>query len=391
MPNIYNWDFTPDGYDKFTTITSHGDLLLSRFRSGWIKKAIIDNFPTPYWSTMSRYTCPFGDFNDNQALDLCLGWKESGRGKLRICMDCQNIPTTPQGANMAFANTSQIFTFCDPIKQVIASLDSTLYVITSKSSGNYVNSDSIYILKYSGNQFNAVDTSLITLQNKIDHYWMEDSLYAQDINGKVWVEAPGQTYSLTKYIKDFSTNLFSIWGQYNNRTNKYDRYGLAADGKNSYQSYALLNRKGNPNEIYYTAQAINRFINDNISTIIMEENWLGACFSSPPNQSVSGSLNIIKGPGQNPFPLIYNNSYLSDNVLFGLYQEDNNNLDLLVINMQESSRSLTFTFKPGFLDNDYFCENITRMYSSENLPADSTVTLNNMLGGECAILHFTSN
>lgn len=390
MPNIYNWDFTPDGYDKFTTITSHGDLLLSRFRSGWIKKAIIDNFPNPYWSTMSRHTCPFGDFNDNQALDLCLGWKENGRGKLRICMDCQNIPTTPQGANMAFVNTSQVFTFRDPIKQTIARND-TIWVITSNSSNNYVNSDSIYTLKYSSNQFNVIDTSQIILQNKIDHYWMEDSLYAQDINGIVWVEAPGQVYSLTKRIKNFSSSLISVWGQYNNRTNKYDRYGLAADGKNSYQSYALLNRKGNPNRIYNTAQTINRFINDSISSIIMERNWLGAYFSSTPNQSVLESLNIIKGSETNPFPLISNNSSLSDNVMFGLFEDIDANLDLLVINMQDTTCNLNFTLKLNYLDNIYLCEKITRMYSSENPPADSTITLNNMLGGECAILHLITN
>ena len=400
MPNIYNWDFSPDGFDKFTTITSEGALLLSKFRSGWIKKAIIDNFPTPYWSTMSRYTCPFGDFNVNKALDLCLGWKESGRGKLRICMDCQNVPTTTQGANMAFSNTSQIFTFCDPIKQVIASRDSFLYVITSKSSVSYTHSDSIYTFKYSTNQFNAVDTSLITLQNRIDHYWMEDSLYAQDIDGKVWGEAPGLTYSLTKYIKDFSSNLISVWGQYNSRTNKYDRYGLAADGRSDFQSYALLNRKGNPNQIYYTAQAVNRFINDNINhinndtidSIIMEGEWLGAYFSSQPYQDKLDSLKIIKGSNTNPCPLISNNSILSDNVLFGLFKgTDNNDLDLLVINMCDTSCNLKFTLKQNYEDNIYLCEKITRMYSLDSTPADSTVTLNDMLGGECAILHFITN
>ena len=399
MPNIYNWDFSPDGFDKFTTITSGGALLLSKFRSGWIKKAIIDNFPTPYWSTMSRYTCPFGDFNVNKALDLCLGWKESGRGKLRICMDCQNVPTTTQGANMAFSNTSQIFTFCDPIKQVIASRDSFLYVITSNPDSTYIHSDSIYTFKYSSNQFNAVDTSLITLQNRIDHYWMEDSLYAQDIDGKVWGEAPGLTYSLTKYIKNFSSNLISVWGQYNSRTNKYDRYGLAADGRSDFQSYALLDRKGNPNRIYYTAQAVNQFINDSIITAIKNSDWKGAYFTSEPNQSVSNSLEIIEQEGSNPLPLIYNYIALPENVLFGLFRKRlSEDLDLLVINMQENPQDIVLTFDlqaqlPRIGPYTYECEKITRMNPSVNLIMNrpigyTSIRLNNMLGGECAIIHF---
>lgn len=390
MPNIYNWDYNPNGRDKFTTITSYGRLLLSMFRAGWTHHADIDNFPTAYWSSMSRHTCPFGDFNLNQQLDLCLGWTENGHGKLRILMDCHLDPShTPTLTNnpMIFDDTSQTFTFNNPIKQVIASRDSFLYVITSRSSGSYANSDSIYILKYSSNQFNAVDTSLITIPKKIDHYWMEDSLYAQDTGGKVWGEAPGQTYRMTKYIKDFSTNQFYVWGQYNNRTNKYDRYGIAPDDRNNYQAYALLNRKGNPNRIYDTAQEINQFINVSISSIIKEGEWLGAYFSSKPRNSKWEYLNIIKGSSQNPCPLINNDNNLSNDILFGLFQEENNNLNLLVINMQENTDSLHFNY-----DNvSYQCDVINRMHTVTNPPSGMTVQLPNMLGGECALLHFTAN
>ena len=406
MPNIYNWDFNPNGRDKFTTITSQGRLILSMFRAGWTHYSDINGFPTAYWSTMSRHTCPFGDFNDNKQLDLCLGWTENGQGKLRIYMDCHldpsNIPSITSN-HMLFDNTSQTFTFCDPIKQVIASRDSFLYVITSKSSVSYTHSDFIYTFKYSTNQFNAVDTSLITLQNQIDHYWMEDSLYAQDIGGNVWGEASGQAFSLTKYIQDFSTNQFYVWGQYNNRTNKYDRYAIAPDGKDGYQDYALLDRKGNPNQIYYPAQAVNQFINDSINhinndtidSIIMEGEWLGAYFSSTPNQEKLDSLKIIdkdyrEATIPNPLPLINDSLELSSNILFGLFKEKNNdNLNLLVINMCDTISSLKLTLSNNYDGNSYHCDKITRMYSAQNPPVSTIVQFDNMLGGECAILHLT--
>lgn len=403
MPNIYNWDFNPNGQDKFTTIqSSRSRLLLSKFRSGWTHYAELSNFPIQYWSTMNRHTCPFGDFNRNQQFDLCLGWTENGHGKLRIYMDCHNDPShtpTPRDNPMLFDNISQTFTFNSPIKQVIARLDSTLYVITSNPDSSYSSSDSIYAIEYRNNQFNFVDTVKITLPRKMDHYWMEDSLYAQDDGGSVWGEAPGQTYSLTKFIKDFSSREIYVWGQYNNRTNQYDRYGIAPDGREYYQTYALLNRKGNPNRIYYTAQAVNQFIsdkinyntNDTINSIIMDGEWIGAYFSTAPKNSKKDSLKIINGSNPNPCPIVYNNSILSNDVLFGLFKEDNDDLDLLVINMQESSRDLTFTHSSRYDNNSYHCNKITRMYTTENPPADSTVTLNNMLGGECAILHFTIN
>lgn len=403
MPNIYNWDFNPNGQDKFTTIqSSRSRLLLSKFRSGWTHYAELSNFPIQYWSTMNRHTCPFGDFNRNQQFDLCLGWTENGHGKLRIYMDCHNDPShtpTPRDNPMLFDKISQTFTFSDPLKQVITRNDS-IYVITSNPDSSYTKSDSLHILKYISNQFNVVYTHKITLPKKMDHYWMEETLYGQSDNGTVWGEASGQELSLTNDIPAYSSREIYVWGQYNKRTNQYDRYGIAPDGREYYQTYALLNRKGNPNRIYHTAQAINRFINDStsyathksIKSIIMKSEWIGAYFSSKPYQEKTELLNIIKDTTQTPIPLIYNNSYLSDNILFGLYKDKLGvDLDLLVINMQESSRDLTFTHSSRYDNNSYHCNKITRMYTTENPPADSTVTLNNMLGGECAILHFTIN
>ena len=388
MPNVYNWNFSSDGRDKFTTITRDGRLLLSKFRSGWTHKALID-VPWSLWSTMSRHTCPFGDFNENEKLDLCLGWTENHQGKLRICMDCQedsiqDLSTTI--IEMSFADTSQVFTFNSPIKQVIASRDSFLYVITSNPDSTYIHSDSIYTFKYSSNQFNAVGTSLITLPMEMDHYWMEEVLCGQATDGGVWREVAAQTYNMTHKIQGFSSSDIYLWGQYNNRSHQYDRYGLASE---KLQTYALLDRKGNPNRIYYTAQAVNQFINDSINNntnpIIMEGTWLGAYFSSEPLNTNKESLKIIKGSNTNPCPLINNDNTLSDNILFGLFQEGNDNLNLLVINMQEEKDSLNFNY-----DNvSYLCDKITRMDNITNPPPDMSIQLPDMIGGECAILHFT--
>ena len=407
MPNIYNWNFTSDGFDKFTTITSAGRLLLSKFRSGWTHYADISNFPTSYWSTMSRHTCPFADFNGNKLFDLCLGWTENGQGKLWVLMDCHLDPAhtlTPRNNPMLFDDTSQIFTFSDPIKQTIARND-TIWVITSNPNRTYETSDSLHILKYSNSQFSTVYTHKITMNKKIDHYWMEETLYGQDDSGGVWGEADGQEFSLTNKITGFSSNLIYVWGQYNNRSHQYDRYGLAADGRSSFQSYALLDRKGIPNRLYYTARAINQFINDSISSLVMDERWLGAYFSSTPNQSVLDSLKIIKGSDQNPLPLVSTGFAMSNAVLFGLYWGEGDDLYLLVINMRETSRNLIFTidrhavlhqldeFYPQ-IQYTFRCDGITRMASTDNNLTDvyshyTTVGLNNMLGGECAILHLS--
>lgn len=396
MPNLFNWDFTSDGYDKFTTITVYGRLHLSMFRNGWTHYCNINGFPTAYWSTMSRHTCPFGDFNGNKQLDYCLGWTENGQGKLWILMDCHLDPAhtpTPRDNPMIFDDTSQTFTFNSPIKQVIARLDSTLYVITSNPDSSYTSSDSIYVLEYSHNQFNVIDTARIVLEEKIDHYWMEETLCGQSDDGDVWEEVSGEAFNLTHKNTDYSDGSIYLWGQYNTRSHQYDRYAYMADWKAAFQSYALLNRKGNPNRIYYTAQTINQFINDSIKSIVMDGEWLGAYFSSTPNQESIGSLKIINKSQRgdnvpNPLPLISDDSAMSDDILFGLYEEkDNDNLDLLVINMCNTTVNLNFTFKQNYAGHFYQCDSITKMYSSVPPPADSIVTLNNMLGGECAILH----
>ena len=386
MPNIYNWDFSSDGYDKFTTITRDGYLYLSMFRSGWIKSARLDNFPTHYWSTMSRHTCPFGDFNSNQMLDLCLGWVENGQGKLRIYMDCHDnsLQDPPLRLNMTFANSSQIITFCDPIKQAIAREDS-IYVITSrKTSTSSIPLDSLHILKYNNQQFNIVNKAKITLPSReIEHYWIEETLLGQDNYGGVWGESANQVLSLTNKIQAFSSNLIYVWGQYNSRSHQYDRYGIAPDERDGFQAYALLNRKGKPNRIYQTAKIVNQFINDSISSIILNGMWQGAYFSSIPNNQVTDSLKIIKNGAQNP--LICNDITLSDDILFGLFEEGNGNYNLLVINMKESSRLIEF----NYYSDSYHCDKITRMTPAAYNILSSTIQLNNMLGGECAILHFT--
>lgn len=404
IPNLYNWDFTTDGYDKFTTIqSSERRLLLSKFRSGWTHYADLSDFPISYWSTMSRHTCPFGDFNENQQLDFCLGWTENRHGKLRIYMDCHLDPShtpTPRNNPMLFDNISQTFTFNSPIKQVIASRDSFLYVITSNPDSTYIHSDSIYTFKYSSNQFNAVDTSLITLPMEMDHYWMEEVLCGQATDGGVWREVAAQTYNMTYKIQGFSSSDIYLWGQYNNRSHQYDRYGLASE---KLQTYALLDRKGNPNRIYYTAKTINQFINDSIKSIIMDETWLGAYFSSMPMQKDTIPLiKAIKGTQDNPLPLIIKNYALTDDVLFGLFKDAYDNLYLLVINMEKRTRNLIFNIDhhallpqiPQLSPYTYRCDKITRMNFAGNTPPDvhtnyTRITLDSMLGGECAILHLT--
>lgn len=408
IPNIYNWNFTSDGRDKFTTITKDGRLLLSKFRSGWTHIAHMGSFPSVIWSTMNRHTCPFGDFNENQQLDLCIGWTENNQGRIRICMDCQEDAvqdTTTRQTEMSFANTSQVFTFGNPIKQVIARHDS-LYVITSVSTDPPIIYDNLYVLKYAGSQFGCVDTCRITLSHAIDHYWMENSLYGQDDDGTVWGAVGGSGYNLTNKITSFSSRELYVWGQYNIRTNKYDRYGIAPDGREYYQTYALLGRKGRPNRIYRTAKSNNKFINDSIGTIVNEGKWLGAYFTSTPQNTITEPLNVIKNDddNNNPLPLVSRGFAISNCVLLGLYKERNNcNLNLLVINLREIPRDLIFTINqqaeiPQIDEQElpdrysYICDKITRMFPGENTRTDvyshyTTIELNNMLGGECAILH----
>ncbi len=406
IPNLFNWDFTSDGYDKFTTITRQGRLHLSMFRNGWTHYSDISNFPTAYWSTMSRHTCPFGDFNGNKQFDYCLGWTENGHGKLWILMDCHLDPAhtpTPRNNPMLFDDTSQLFTFGSPIKQVIARRDSTLYVITSNPDNSYTNSDSIYVLEYSSNHFNFVDTARIVLKKKIDHYWMEERLCGQSNDGDVWEESDSCAFNLTRKNADFSAGSIYLWGQYNTRSHQYDRYAFLADWRAGVQTYALLNRKGNPNRIYYTAQAINQFINDSIRSIIMDNEWLGAYFTSAPNQSVLDSSIVIKIQDNNPLPLIYKNLALSEAVLFGLFREADDYFDLLVINMREFSRNLALTIDRQAelpqLEQHYQHEQYTfqidriiRMNNSTDNTISNintqytTIWFNNMLGGECAIL-----
>ena len=401
MPNIYNWDFASDGRDKFTTITRDGRLLLSKFRSGWTHKALID-IPWSCWSSMTRHTCPFADFNENQKLDLCLGWTENGHGKLRICMDCEEDaiqdPSTTI-TDMSFANTSQVFTFSDSIKQVFTRHDS-IWVITATpfdTVGSYVLTDGVCLLKYCNGQFDSIYNSRITLDfdTRIEHYWMEDSLYGQDYNGIVWGEVYGQAYNMTKKIKGYSSRELYVWGQYNSRTDKYDRYSIAPEVRSSgYQSYALLDRKGNPTRTYHTAKAVNQFINNNISQIIQKGNWLGAYFSTKPNQQDLDSLKFIIGSEENPFTLINTAHTLTNRVLFGLFQSKNDSLDLLVINMQDSLNDVKFSFNRTYGNDSLRCDKITRMYNVVNtqpevFPHHMKIKLDNMLGGECAVLHFT--
>lgn len=414
MPNLFNWDFTSDGYDKFTTITVYGRLHLSMFRNGWTHYCNISGFPTAYWSTMSRHTCPFGDFNGNKQLDYCLGWTENGQGKLWILMDCHLDPShtpTPRDNPMLFDDTSQTFTFNSPIKQVIARHDS-ICAITSAPDSSFKNSDSIYILRYVNGQFLCTDTARIVLKEKIDHYWMEEMLCGQSEGGVFWEDSIG-SFNLTRKNSNFSDGSIYLWGQYNTRSHKYDRYAYMADWKADFQSYALLNHKGSPNRIYYTAQAINQFINNHIKSIIMGDEWLGAYFSSKPNQSVLDSLKILDKTYRgdtipNPLPLIRDNVDLSSDMLLGLFiNERTKYLDLLVVNMKESSRNVTLSIDHDVMLNQiismgpndpigqyiYRYDKVIRMYTAGNAQLDShthytTITLNNMLGGESAILRF---
>ena len=401
MPNLFNWNFTTDGYDKFTTITRQGRLFLSKYRkNGWTHYCDISNFPTAYWSTMSRHTCPFGDFNGNKLFDLCLGWTENGQGKLWVLMDCHPDPAhtpTPKNNPMLFDDTSLMFTFSDPIKQTIARND-TIWVITSNPNRSYETSDSVHILKYSNSQFSTVYTNKITLNMKIDHYWMEDTLCGQSGNGIVW-EGNGDTFNLTRLNKDYSDGSIYVWGQYNTRSHVFDRYAIMADWRQNFQSYALLDRKGRPNRIYYTAQATNKFINDSIRSIIMDNEWLGAYFSSKPIQRDTDSLKFInksqRGDKPNPLPLINDEHTLSNHVLFGLYEEAGGNLYLLVINMRDYTNDVIFSINKTLNNKSILCNTITRMFHTENSQMQSftnrtKITLSNMHGGECALLRLTT-
>lgn len=416
IPNVYNWDFASDGRDKFTTITRDGRLLLSMFRSGWTHKAII-NVPWSHWSTMNRYTCPFGDFNGNQKLDLCLGWTENRQGKLRIYMDCEDNPVQDPSTtitDMSFNNNPQTFTFSNPIRHIFTRNDS-IWVITSNPAdtidSQYKHTDGVCLIKYDfiNHQFDSVYNGRITLKlaTKIEHYWMEDSLYAQDEEGNIWKGIYGQAYNLTNKLKHFGAHSNYVWGQYNTRTHNYDRYCIAPEERYGYQTYALLDRKGRPNRIYQTAKAINQFINDSINhidnntinSVIMDGEWVGAYFTSRPSQSILDSIKIIKKEYRgdsipNPLPLINPDYTLSDRVLFGLFTDIYDNLDLLIINMQDSARNVKFTFNRVYNDKSYSWDKITRMYPVENTQPDvhtnyTKIILNNMLGGECAILRLT--
>ena len=406
IPNLYNWTFSPSGHDRFTTITTEGRLLLSAFRSGWTHYVNISGFPTAYFSTMSRHTCPFADFNGNEQLDLCLGWTENGQGKLWILLDCHLDPShtpTPRNNPMLFDDTSQTFTFGDSIKQVITQGDSVI-VITSNTAST-VRVDSVHVLKHTGGQFGAVYDGEVTLPptGEIDHYWMEEKLCGQDNEGDVWEEAAGTRFNMTDKNNGFSDKSIYVWGQYNSRTHEYDRYGLSADKREHFQSYALLNRKGNPNRIYYTAQTINQFINDSISPVIMNNVWLGAYFSSTPNQGTNGlsHLKIINKIQRgdtipNPLPLINDEHTLTTHVLFGLYKERyGDKLYLLIINMKETTHDVIFSINKTFNDDSIFCNTITRMFHAENSYMEhytnrTKIILNNMHGGECALLRLTT-
>ena len=126
---------------------------------------------------------------------------------------------------------------------------------------------------------------------------------------------------------------------------------------------------------------------------------MGAYFSSTPNQDSIGSLKIIKGSDPNPLPLISTGHVLSDYILFGLFKDDNNNLDLLVINMRNTIRNLRLDIEHKYQlfpteRYIYRCDSITRMYHVEDPQPDvhshyTKITLNDMHGGECAILHLT--
>ena len=404
IPNVYNWDFASDGRDKFTTITRDGRLLLSMFRNGWTHKAIV-NVPWSHWSTMSRNTCPFGDFNENHKLDLCLGWTENHQGKLRIYMDCQdNAVQDPSTAitDMSFDNNPQVFTFSDSIKQIFTRNDS-IWVITSNPNRSYATSDSLFLLKYNGTQFDTIyPPHKINLSKKIEHYWMEDSLYGQDNDGVIWQEVYGQPYNLTKRRKSYSARSQYVWGQYNNMTHKYDIFSIAPEERYGYQTYALLDRKGRPNRIYQTAKAINKFINDSfkydnndiIKSIILDGEWQGAYFSTKPSQSVLNLLKYIKESAENPLPLINLDHSLSERVLFGLFKRTDDNLDLLVINMHETSREIKLSLNKTYGEDSLRCDSITRMYNVVNPQPEvhthyTKIKLNNVRGGECAILHLT--
>ena len=414
MPNLYNWDFTSDGYDKFTTITRQGRLILSKYRmNGWTHYCEISNFPTAYWSTMSRHTCPFGDFNGNKLVDLCLGWTENGQGKLWVLMDCHLDPShtpTPRGNPMLFDDTSQNFTFSSPIKQIFTRHDSII-AITSDPSTRYQKtsdsttillSDTIYTIKLENNHFSCTDTASIVLTKKIDHYWMEETLCGQSEDGDVWEEDIEQAFHLTCKNDDYSNGSIYVWGQYNTRSHQYDRYARIAD-RATPQSYALLNRKGNPNRIYYTAQATNKFINDSISPVIMNNNneWIGAYFSSKPNQTETKSLKIINRYERgdtvpNPIPLINDEHTLTNHVLFGLYKERyGDNLYLLIINMKETTNDVIFSVNKTFNNDSILCNTIARMFHTENSYMEyyanrTKIILNNMHGGECALLRLTA-
>lgn len=92
-------------------------------------------------------------------------------------------------------------------------------------------------------------------------------------------------------------------------------------------------------------------------------------------------------------------------MLFGLFLDNQRYLNLLVINMQESSCNVMFSIDHNVELSDltpvnpsdpashytYRCDKITRMFHGEDfqLIVDTnytTILINNMLGGECAIL-----
>ena len=302
---------------------------------------------------------------------------------------------------MSFIGGSQVFTFSNPIKYIFTQKDSIL-VITSNPpdtiDNQFKHTDGICLLKLDSfnNQFDSIYNGRITLNlsTKIEHYWMEDSLYAQDNNGNIWKGFNGQAYSLTNKLKHFGAHENYVWGQYNTRTNNYDRYCIAPEERYGYQTYALLDRKGRPNRIYNTAKTINKFIKDKIDSIIIKGKWEGAYFSTKPNQLNLDSLKIIKDSNPNPLPLIRTDHSITNRVLFGLFTDNCDNQNLLVINMEDSLKEVKFCLNRTLGNDSIHCDKITRMGNAGNPQPEIytqyiKIKLNNMLGGECAILHLT--
>lgn len=368
-----------DTLDKIAAITQNAQLLISNnVNSGWSEKINLQNFSSiPFNSIGESNSVAYGKFNDNNnSYNLCIAYNKGNTGYVRTYLNRQNNKFSSY-KDITFSN--------EKILQFVQD-QHNLWVVTR----NTQNIDYIYSLS------NGRSVRVATLGNTgLDHYWIEKTdkttLYGQvKKSGQIQCREIGNSRSNAS----FTPTLSDYWAGILNITTKrrYDN----SNGKGEYDLFAPMNwdatypaliDEGHRTTIRYDyAKSINTYLKNYISKIVMNETWIGAFHSELPPNEESSEIQLI---GNSSRPV----HKTSEKILVGLF-EANDGYDILIINKDNRKKSSGYITLRGDWRNKYSFQ--PRMDTGTKPTSTSiytnsltTITFNDINGGECYVLHLT--